>query len=184
MIEALRKFTRPLVRRIMLLFSRGVVTLVDDGPGLQTVQVNLLKGETRDGLERFQEYGLTSVPHDGAEAVAAFVGGNRDHGVILAVADRRYRLRGLKAGQVALYDSSGTVILLGADGTVKVTAAVKVTVVCPLVRIEGDLEVTGEVKDRADADGTSVEFIRNRFNQHRHAESGGGNTGGPDPEMP
>lgn len=184
MIEALRAFTRPLYRRLLLLLSRGVVRLVDDGKGLQAVQVDLLKSETRDRLERFQEYGLSSVPHAGAEAVAAFVGGNRDHGVVLAVADRRYRVRGLTTGQVALYDSSGTCLLLDADGNAQLTAAGKVTVKAPLVRIEGDLEVTGEITDRADADGTSMEFIRNRFNQHVHPLSGGGNTEGPNPPMP
>jgi phage baseplate assembly protein V len=182
-IDAIRRLLKPLHRRVMLLVGRGVVRLAQDTPKVQTLQVELLAKEVRDRVERFQEYGFTNVPHPGAEVVVVCIGGNRDHAIAIATEDRRYRPTGLKPGQTEIYDSSGTRILLGADGTVEVLAAKKVTVKCPLVRIEGNLEVTGEITDRAGAEGTSMEFIRNRFNQHVHSNPEGGNVGPAAPQF-
>jgi phage baseplate assembly protein V len=183
MLDALRRFIGPLQRRVMLMVGRGVVRLSNDAPQVQTLQVELLKGEVRSDVERFQEYGFTSRPHDGAEAMAVCVGGNRDHAVVIAVEDRRYRLKDLQTGQVALYDSNGTVLLLGADGTVTILAAGQVTIACPLVRIEGNLQVTGYVNDQADTDGCTMEHIRNRFNAHVHSNPEGGNVGPATPQF-
>jgi phage baseplate assembly protein V len=93
--------------RVALTLARGVVRAVRDAGKLQELQVELLRGEVAGRLERFQQYGFTSNPHAGAEAVAVFVGGNRDHGIVLAVDDRRYRLKPLAAGEVALYTDEG-----------------------------------------------------------------------------
>lgn len=112
---------REMQRRVMNALARAVVTQVLDEGGLQRLQVSLLTDETKDGVERFQQYGLTSHPHDGAEAVTLFVGGNRDHALVIAVDDRRYRLKGLKAGEVALYDDQGQKIVLHRD-RIEVTA--------------------------------------------------------------
>lgn len=183
MLQTMKRFVAPLQRRVMLMVGRGVVRLSDDAPKVQTVQVELLAREVRADVERFQEYGFSSRPHDGAEAVAVSVGGNRDHTIVIAVEDRRYRIRDLKNGQVALYDSSGTVLLLGADGKVSLLAGKLVTIECPLVRIEGALEVTGDVRDRADTDGCTMEFIRNRFNAHVHSNPEGGNVGPANPQF-
>lgn len=109
MMRAMQRVTAPIIRRVRLMVARGVVSLVNDALKVQGVQVQLLAGEVRD-MERLQNYGFTSHPHTGAEACAAFVGGNRDHGIVLAVDDRRYRLQGLARGEVALYtdeDQSG-----------------------------------------------------------------------------
>src|SRR3990167_10989877 len=85
--------------RIRMLVARGIVRLVDDGAGIQIVQVSAMKGETRAQLERFQQYGYTSVPFPGAEAVVLFVGGDRAHGLVLSIDDRRYRLQSLEPGE-------------------------------------------------------------------------------------
>lgn len=184
MIEHLRRFIGPLQRRVLLMIGRGVVRLTNDATAVQTLQAELLAKEVRSDLERYQEYGFTSNPHPGADAIVACLGGHRDHAVVIAVEDRRYRLRNLKQGQVALYDSSGTVLLLGADGTVELLAAKRLTIRCPLVRIEGSLEVTGDVSDRAGAsDGTKMAFIRSRFNAHVHENPEGGNVGPANPQF-
>lgn len=103
MIRTLQKLLAPLRRRLSLIVTRAVLTLVDDARLLQEVQVKLLADEVMDGVERFQEYGFTSVPHAGAEGVALSVGGHRSNTVVIAVDDRRYRLKGLQNGEVALY---------------------------------------------------------------------------------
>src|ERR1700739_272294 len=92
----------PLLRRLDMMISRGVLRATSDGEGVQTMQVGLLEDEVADSVERFQTYGLSSVPPNGGDALVCFVQGNRDHGVVLSVNDRGSRPRGLNAGEVIL----------------------------------------------------------------------------------
>lgn len=89
------------------LLARGLVSLVNAGSKLQMLQMRLLADETKDGMEHFEPYGFTANPQPGAEALAVFLGGDRSHGVIVCVADRRFRLVGLQSGEVALYTDEG-----------------------------------------------------------------------------
>ena len=107
----------PLKQRVMLSISRAVVKLVNDAAKMQLVQVGLLAGEVKGSVERFQNYGFTSVPLPGAEAAVIFPGGNREHGIVIAIDDRRYRLKGLEKGEVALYDDLGKILVFKRDGT-------------------------------------------------------------------
>lgn len=159
--------------RIRLMVGRGVLSLVNDAKAIQTSQVQLLEGETQDDCERVQQYGFTSMPHDGAEAVLVFPGGLRDHGLIIAVDDRRYRLKGLQGGEVALYDDLERSVLIGRDGIVVDGKDHLVTVKSTVkVRIEApSLECTGEIKDRCDSDGRTMEEMRNIYNGHNHITS-------------
>ena len=86
---------------------RGTVVLVDSARKLQALQMRLTAGEVKDSLEHFEPYGFTSNPLAGAEGIAAFLGGDRSHGVLLVVADRRYRIQQLKPGEVAIYTDEG-----------------------------------------------------------------------------
>ena len=111
-----------LSRRIAMTTTRGRMALVDDKKKLQQVQVELLADETKDNVERFQQYGFTSVPLKGAEVLTVFLGGGRDHAIVLAIDDRRYRLTGLENGDVALYNESGAKIVLSKDKTITITS--------------------------------------------------------------
>lgn len=153
MVRVFSKLIQPYARRIRLTVSRGIVRLVNDALKLQEVQIALLADETRDQVERFQNYGLTSVPLSGAEGVFLSVGGSRDHGIVIAIDDRRYRLKGLQPGEVALYDDQGQMIKLkrgkaieitGCD-TLIATCAVSATLDTPLVTCTGDLQVQGNI---------------------------------------
>lgn len=103
MSRDLAKFLAPLSRRLRLMASRAVLSLISDVPGMQVLQVKMLDGEVRDGIERMQQYGFTSVPLPGAEGVYLSLGADRDHGVIIVADDRRYRIHNLTAGEVAIY---------------------------------------------------------------------------------
>ncbi|MCU0919028.1 MAG: phage baseplate assembly protein V [Burkholderiaceae bacterium] len=173
-----------MAQRLQLMIGRAVVLLVNDALKMQGLQVHLLADEVRDSVERFQEYGFTSHPLPGAEAIAAGVGGSRDHVVVLAVDDRRYRLRGLAQGEVAVYTDEGDKIVLRRGGVIEVTAAAKVRLVTPLVEctgnvtIDGTLQVDGTITSGAtvtaaadvrDQGGTkSMAGMRNAYNAHKH----------------
>jgi phage gp45-like len=137
MIRDIQKMLRPLALRIANLVARGVVRLVDDGKKLQLLQVDVLTEETRDEVERVQNYGFTSVPLDGAEAVVLFVNGRREHGLVVAVEDRRHRLTELEPGEVAVYSESGSKVLLKVNGDVEITPASGV------VKVIGDVTADG-----------------------------------------
>lgn len=126
-----------LAGRIRLMIGRAIVNLVDDAAKLQALQVELLSDEVQDGVERFQDYGITSHPHPGAEAVVVCAGGLRSHAIAIRVDDRAYRLTGLQQGEVALYDDLGNVVKLGRDG-IEITGAAQVKVTAPKVIVESD----------------------------------------------
>lgn len=89
------------------LIARCTVALANAGRKLQTLQIRMLAGELKDGMEHLEPYGYTSCPKPGAEGVAVFPGGDRSHGVVVVISDRRFRLQGLKPGEVALYTDEG-----------------------------------------------------------------------------
>lgn len=89
------------------IISRCTVALANAAGKLQALQIRMLADEVKDSVEHLEPYGFTSCPHAGAEGVAVFPGGDRSHGVVVVVADRRFRLQGLKSGEVALYTDEG-----------------------------------------------------------------------------
>lgn len=101
--------------------GRGVVSMVQDGHKLQENQLQMLDGEVLEGAERVQQYGFTSHPQADAEAFVIFADGDRAHPLIISVDDRRYRLQGLAAGEVALYTDEGDKIVLKRQNTIEVT---------------------------------------------------------------
>lgn len=117
-----RDFAR-INRRLDMMLARGVLRGVDDGGVIQQMQVGLLQDETLDGIERFQTYGLSAVPPAGSEVLAAFIGGNRDQGVVIAVNDRGSRPRGGASGEVVLFNDRQCEIRLTPDGDVIVKGA-------------------------------------------------------------
>lgn len=119
-LRSLSKILAPIRARIANLVSRAVVQLVNDEANVQLLQLGVLADETRDEVERIQEYGFTSVPLPGAEAVVLWVGGRRDHGLVIATDDRRHRLAGLQPGEVAIYNHAGASVVLHIDGTISI----------------------------------------------------------------
>lgn len=130
-----------LARRVRMLLSRAVVTLVNDALKIQGLQLTVLDSETVQ-VQRFQQYGLTSVPLAGAEAIVGSIGGVRSHLVALAVDDGRYRLANLQPGEVALYDNSGNVIHLHNGGVIGITAQTAINVTAPQVTVAASDQLT------------------------------------------
>lgn len=183
----------PVWRRLRLLLSRGVLALVNDANKLQSVQIQAL-GDQPAWAERFQQYGFTSHPLAGAEAIVASISGARAHLVALSVDDRRHRKAGMDAGEVCLYTDEGDIlhfkrgrlISVIAGSKIEVTAPeavfncpTSVTLNTPKVIATGDIEAAGQIRDGV---GT-MQGMRDTFNGHDHPGDSGGTTGKPNQEM-
>lgn len=102
------------------ILGRGVVSAADGSKKMRALQVRLLADEVRDDLEHIEPYGFTSEPKDDEqpESFTLFFGGDRSHGIVFCVADRRFRLKNMKPGEVALYDDLGQKVYLTREGIV------------------------------------------------------------------
>lgn len=144
-MTAIARMMEPIAARVRLMIGRAVIAAVADDAQAQALQLELLSDEVQDGVERFQGYGFTSHPHPGAEALVAFVGGTRSHGVVVQVEDRRYRLKSIAEGEVALFDDLGQVIHLKRD-RIAIESPLKVTIDAQTVDVTADV-VTVESAD-------------------------------------
>ncbi len=97
-IRDVQKLLAPLQRRLRLIADRGIVTRVDDSRNRQNLQIKILADEVADDVERFQNYGHTSVPPDGSENIVLGIGGARAGLVAIAVEHKGSRPKGLEEG--------------------------------------------------------------------------------------
>lgn len=115
MIDQLKKIIAPLQRRILLMVARGVIQTVNDSDKIQKLQLSVLADEVTDKIDRIQEFGFTSRPKAGAQAVILFLGGNRDHGVVIGTEDGQVRPVDLDEGECAIYSFDGYQVRVRAD---------------------------------------------------------------------
>lgn len=168
-----------LIRKVFDLISRAVVLAKRPERPMRTIQSEHLAGDLREDVEHFEPYGFTSEPHIGAEVLAASINGDRDHTIAIIVADRRYRIKGLKDGEVVMYDDLGKVVYLkrdellidAKDAPVTVLSGAKVTIKAPEVVVDaanstftGNIKAAGEIEDMK---GT-MSAIRSTYNSHTH----------------
>lgn len=181
--------------------ARAVLNVVDDEGNMQRVQISLLEDEVIDDVERFQDYGFTSVPEEGAEATVVFVGADRSHPIVVVADDRRVRKKGLKPGEVAVYHKNGDFIHLKNENEIEVktktfnvncaTATIaaesEVMLDSPLVTLTGRQQTTGEKSGGGAStfvgglENTGGEVISNGISleHHTHPGDSGGTTGEP-----
>lgn len=98
---------RDIALSIKNMIQKSTFIKVDDSKDIQEIQIKGLGSEIRNFFQRFQNYGFTSNPLNGSQGVTIFPGGSKDHGIIIAVDDRRFRLKNLAPGEVALYTDEG-----------------------------------------------------------------------------
>lgn len=166
-MNALNRLLNPIKRQLRLSVSRCVVALINDAAKLQELQVTLLADEAMDKREHFQHYGFTSVPHPGAEGIMLSVNGQRSQGVVINVDDRRYRLKGMQSGEVAIYDDLGNYLKMGRN-SMDINAVTTLNITSPSTTINSDVVVNGDVV----ANGISLV-------NHTHPGDSGGTTGAP-----
>ncbi len=165
---------RPLRNAIALMLNRASVKLAMADQPRQLLQLTVLKGELRDGVEHWQAAGLSHHPRAGAQALVARLGGHSDHMVVLLVDQPDVRPTDLAPGESVLHNDYGHRLYLRADGTAELH--------CSKLRVLGPIEATGDIKDRCDSDGMTMQAMRDVYNAHRHTETGL-ITQTPDPTM-
>ena len=189
-MDALNRLLTNIKSRVSLMVGRGVLKAVADDAAVQVCQAALLDGELKSGIERAQNYGLTSVPPVGSVATLLFVGGDRSNGIVISAESRKFRLKGLQAGEVALYTDEGDEIRLkrGHEIAVKTSKFVIDAAEIDLngaVKVAQTLEVAGNITGKGEvADKTgNLTAIRSTYDAHTHTGNAGAPTSPPDATM-
>jgi phage gp45-like len=124
--------------RIMHMAARFTLNSTTDTSMMQEMVFDAMNSEGRKAVERIQSFGFSSVPlprdkdddkggqqqqgdseqpkGPAAEGIALFLGGQRNHPVVIGVDDRRHRPMGMKPGENAQYDDQGQMTLLRRGG--------------------------------------------------------------------
>jgi len=186
-----------LYRRIVLLIGRGHITAVNDSGPVQKMQVKFSTLETHDNLPRLAEFGFSSNPPSGADAVVSFFGGDRSNGVVIATGHQQSRPVNLLPGESMLYSQDGKHVYLTADdgividaqgqsvivnnaSTLTVNVATTITLNAPTEIIANTalLSVSGDILDNAGTNTKTMAQMREIYNTHTHVvssiQTGGG----------
>lgn len=135
---------RPLRNRVYTMITRAILETADDSDGMQVVKLNLLAGETRDKVERFQNFGFTSNPPAKSECVALAIGGNRDHLIVVVAGDRASRIKDLEQGESAFHNVAGDHLTFKNTGNLEGEISENFELALKKLKIENE---TGEVVD-------------------------------------
>ena len=143
MVNEFAKFIDPIKRKIYLMIGRAILTAVNNTGKTQMIQVTGLKDETISDIERMQEYGFETYPKTDSEATINFINGNRDHGLVICISDRRYRPTDLTEGDTRHYDYRGNKITCKSTGIeIECKNGNKIELVSGKVKVNGtNLEV-------------------------------------------
>lgn len=183
-----------MMQGLLNLFGIGHATMIDDDGEIQLLQLTEraagsgFKDRITDKVRRVMEFGFTSVPPIDSEILVVSLLGDRSGRVAIASSHRPSRIKGLKPGDVAIYDVRGAKIVLTEDGLQIDCAGLEAVIencttltikASEKVRIEADeLEVTGDVVSRADGTSVSLNALRDAYQAHKHGgvQTGSGST--------
>lgn len=102
-----------LYRRVRTLLRLAELLRVDSSKNVQILQVKPGADDVLSAVEHREPYGFTAHPKkDGADPLVIALNGNPGHSLVIMVGNRKYRLKGLLEGEVALYDDQLQQILL------------------------------------------------------------------------
>ncbi|MDR5815785.1 phage baseplate assembly protein V [Caballeronia sp. LZ033] len=179
MLDALNALSR----RIRLFVSRAVISFVDDTRTVQYLQAKINALETVGDIPRYVEYGLSSNPPLGSEALIVFGNGERTNGIVIATSNAKFRVTALKSGEVVVHDNTGQKVYLSQDGMVLDGGGKQVTIRnTPVVLADTPiLRCTGDIIDNYGTNTRTVAGMRAVANAHVHGgvQSGSSNTGIP-----
>lgn len=114
-VRIFQQLIGPLKRSVLLMIGRGVLLAVDSSKDIQLAKAGLLADEVKDKTEIFQHFGFTSNPPANSDLIFLSLGGNRDHGVIIASESRQHRFKDLVSGDTAIYNMNGKYLWLNGN---------------------------------------------------------------------
>ena len=155
------------LQKMRLMVARGIVKLVQDS-GLQLMQLDLLDEETRDGVERVQNYGHRGHPPQGSTVATVAVAGSRDHLVVVAC-EHPDHVPPLESGESAMYAMFGQLFKMDKEGNV--------TLVCKDFNIQASGNVTAAAGNYTATAGGNL-GISASGGMSMHGEGGASLTGG------
>lgn len=163
LMQIIKRAIKPLQNKVMMLVGRCVLLATNDTEGVQKIKASVMAGEIMENVERFQNYGLSSNVPSGAEGVIVFPLGNREHGICIALENRKFRLKDLKEGEVALYTDEGDTIIFKRGGKIEVNASSQVDVNSPvsninspITNVSGNMNVGGDLIVTGDATAENI----------------------------
>lgn len=165
----------PIRARIRLLIGRAVIAASKNADGKIMLDLELLAGEKRRSIEQMQQFAFSSRPKGDVSAVALFIGGSRDNGIVIASRGDGPEMTDyeLKEGESMMHSPFGQKILFMSDGNIEMKAAAgKKIFIKSEVEISENLVVQKEV--------TSMKTGSVTLSGHNH-DSGAGNTTPPIP---
>lgn len=121
MLNKIKQEMQKLISNIRSPF-RGVLNGSDSSNGIQRHQISGLADETLQDVEIYQHFGFTSNPPPGTQVIVVPLNGLTSHSVIIATENGNYRLASLKPGEVALYSSFGSTIVLKEGNIIDIEA--------------------------------------------------------------
>lgn len=149
--QAIKQHTETALGAVRQAF-RGTLNLVKSADNIQKAQVSGLADETLQDVELMQQFGLTSVPPAGTQVVVLPMGGETTHSIVIATENGSVRVKNLKSGETAVYDESGSTIILKQGRLIeidcdilKITASTKVEISSPLVETDRVLTAQGQI---------------------------------------
>jgi len=170
-----------LYRNIKMMLGIGRITSLSDDGLIQTLQYRTPL-EVRDKTPRMTEFGFSSSPPVGSDAVIAYLGGDRSSAVIIATNHKGSRHTGLSAGETVIYDQTGLYVKLTASGVeveangqpVTVSNATTVTINASegVVMNTPTLKVSGDIIDNSGSNDATLKQLRDGHNAHTHVVSG------------
>ena len=173
-----------MINKLKAMIGRCILAAVSDNTQTQSLQIEAFAGDIHDDVERFQQFGFSGVPLTGAEGIVLFVAGNHDHPVVIAAENRELRVRGLKAGESAQYNSKGHKIVLYHDRCEITTprfvvdAKTEAVIKAPQIKLVGQVAGTKSAvfaEDVQDKGGQySMAAMREVYDRHTHHDNGQG----------
>ncbi len=115
LLEEINRLLNPWKRRILLMAGKAIITAVKDTGKLQVLQLEIMKDELTEDVERIQEYGFSSRPPADSEAVLLCIGGDRANAVVIATDSAALRPRDLADGDSVLYNKAGVKVWAKGD---------------------------------------------------------------------
>lgn len=191
----------------MRLAFRGLLKNSQMQTAISRSAVDGLSGERLEDIERLQSFGFTSHCPAGADVVVLPLGGDSSHCVIISDEHQQYRIQGLAPGEVAVYDQSGSKIVLKQGRLIEIDcdvlhikASSQVTIDSPFVQTSEVLTAQGQINGNgglAIQGGSGAKFTgdiehtgdffntgnitnngKNIGSSHQHSETNGASTGG------